>query len=573
MKKSSRFLLLMHSIAAAVFLLSSAHAQSPPPCRLCHSDHVASWQQSPHGNTQTDVAAELAANWASQGPDSVIAGSQAEDCVACHSPRAVTTGGGRTEVDVMAHFFTTTGGLYTDSTRPADAAGWLHVDCSACHNAQSNHPYTYAALSIFNSQVGQFQPVSNPSQLCGQCHGTLRFKDTDHRIYDAWRLSKHGHGSQSDVAGELAENWAGQPPDSVISGSQAEDCIACHAPTTLKVIGVTSEVAALRQFFTSSGGTFSAATVGADSLEWPETGCTTCHDPHNPMQLAIFDSRTGEYRPMSSAEELCGQCHGSLRFPDTDHRSYDLELGTGAIGVPDKVTMPGVTCVDCHMGTSDADGTNSLMYKGHSWKVTFREPDGTMFASCTRCHPSITADSALGLIAAWKNRYETLDSVANDLLAKSDSMAQATADTAKQRLVDQAKHNLDMAETDESGGVHNHLYSIALLNDVISRGSAVTAVRVVGTEALLPSRFALFQNYPNPFNPSTRIRYELPREVRVSLVVYDLLGREVQRLVDADQAAGRYEVQLQAGKLSSGVYLYRLQAGAFSDVRKLLLLR
>jgi serine protease len=89
----------------------------------------------------------------------------------------------------------------------------------------------------------------------------------------------------------------------------------------------------------------------------------------------------------------------------------------------------------------------------------------------------------------------------------------------------------------------------------------------------LPLSFSLYQNYPNPFNPSTKIRYDLPSESHVALVVYNLLGQEVARLIDARQSAGHYEVPFIASNLSSGVYFYKIQAGTYSAIRKMMILR
>jgi hypothetical protein len=82
----------------------------------------------------------------------------------------------------------------------------------------------------------------------------------------------------------------------------------------------------------------------------------------------------------------------------------------------------------------------------------------------------------------------------------------------------------------------------------------------------------LNQNYPNPFNPSTTIRFELPHSSKVSLKLYNVLGQEVITLVDGEKPAGIYEVQFSANNMSSGMYLYRLQAGEYVAVKKLVLL-
>ncbi len=89
----------------------------------------------------------------------------------------------------------------------------------------------------------------------------------------------------------------------------------------------------------------------------------------------------------------------------------------------------------------------------------------------------------------------------------------------------------------------------------------------------VPRDFALRQNYPNPFNPTTRIEYDLPQTAHVTLRVYDLTGREVGVLVDADQEAGSKSVNFDASALSSGMYIYKITAGKFSTARKMLLVK
>ncbi len=89
----------------------------------------------------------------------------------------------------------------------------------------------------------------------------------------------------------------------------------------------------------------------------------------------------------------------------------------------------------------------------------------------------------------------------------------------------------------------------------------------------LPREFSLEQNYPNPFNPEMRIRFGLPKSADVHLVVYNIIGQEVARLVDGQMSPGYYEVTFNGSTLSSGIYLYRLSAGPFTAVKKMVLIK
>jgi hypothetical protein len=89
----------------------------------------------------------------------------------------------------------------------------------------------------------------------------------------------------------------------------------------------------------------------------------------------------------------------------------------------------------------------------------------------------------------------------------------------------------------------------------------------------LPVQFTLEQNFPNPFNPATEIKYSLPTDSHVVLSVFNMLGQEVARLVDRRQVAGNYTATFRAGPMSSGMYIYRLEAGNFIANRKMLLLK
>ena len=104
----------------------------------------------------------------------------------------------------------------------------------------------------------------------------------------------------------------------------------------------------------------------------------------------------------------------------------------------------------------------------------------------------------------------------------------------------------------------------------VARGPVPTPIE---TSEGLPETLFLAPNYPNPFNPQTMIRYVVPAAVHVRLRVYDVLGREVARLVDQPQAAGAYEAIFEAYDLPSGLYLYRLDDGAATRTGTMTLLR
>ena len=100
-----------------------------------------------------------------------------------------------------------------------------------------------------------------------------------------------------------------------------------------------------------------------------------------------------------------------------------------------------------------------------------------------------------------------------------------------------------------------------------------TATSIEQEKEELPSRITLEQNYPNPFNPVTTIEYTLPEALPIRLTVYDVLGRRIAVLVDDIQQAGRHKVRFDARNLSSGLYFYRLEAGAVMESRKMILVK
>ena len=124
--------------------------------------------------------------------------------------------------------------------------------------------------------------------------------------------------------------------------------------------------------------------------------------------------------------------------------------------------------------------------------------------------------------------------------------------------------DLFMTLTDDSAAVARDTLLVHVLKDE-------TALDPIGS--LLPGLVYLYQNYPNPFNPTTIISYQLPIANYAELTVYNTLGQKVRTLVSRRQEAGKYSVSFDASALSNGIYYYKLTAGSFVQIRKMILLK
>lgn len=124
-----------------------------------------------------------------------------------------------------------------------------------------------------------------------------------------------------------------------------------------------------------------------------------------------------------------------------------------------------------------------------------------------------------------------------------------------------------------SSSIQPYSHSFRYRLKQIDNDGSFTYSKEIEIGNLRPSTFDLRQNFPNPFNPSTVISYQIPRDGYVTLKVYDMIGNEVATLVNGVQNSGTYEVTFDASGLTSGVYMYELQADNFVSVKKLLLMK
>jgi hypothetical protein len=107
--------------------------------------------------------------------------------------------------------------------------------------------------------------------------------------------------------------------------------------------------------------------------------------------------------------------------------------------------------------------------------------------------------------------------------------------------------------------------------DIVLKVANTIGVKEISS--VLPGKFELYQNYPNPFNPSTIIRFKIEDLRFTTLKVYDILGKEIASLVNEKLKAGTYEVTLDGGNLSSGIYFYKLTAGNYIETKRMILMK
>jgi predicted nucleic acid-binding Zn finger protein len=118
---------------------------------------------------------------------------------------------------------------------------------------------------------------------------------------------------------------------------------------------------------------------------------------------------------------------------------------------------------------------------------------------------------------------------------------------------------------------------IAIVSEDIKKVFKNTYSKDIPLTESIPMSYALYQNYPNPFNPTTKIAYDIPRDAKVKLIIYDILGREVKTLVNNEfKTAGKYITEFNGSYLSSGIYFARIlvnEGKDFNAVKKLVLLK
>jgi predicted CXXCH cytochrome family protein len=504
-------LLFLTLIAVPVFGQNYSGAST---CQSCHNNSMIGGTQ----YTQWSLTRH------SQAYDSVSFVKSKTDCAPCH-----TTGWDTTTANQGADDYVTRNGDGTFTVNNAtEFAKKVNVQCEDCHGPVEfgvNHGYPPTPGSLQNPKA----------EICGRCH------QGDHQPeYPEWQTSLH---SMSDTnASPFLTNMF----------RTNANCSACHTyQGFLQNVNDTSIVPNI------------ANPPGAAALPLV---CAACHNPH---------SNTIDKQLRLSKEQLCQKCHNPEYDPahpapgteihntasfmleakgGYEYAGYTYQSSMHKYAVTDK-------CVTCHMHSTPYVSGTQPATTGHTF-----EPKGK---ACVGCHVDF---DTLAATFDFRRVQTTTDSIANVLSAK---LAAATSTDSATDAFKRAKFNYDFVEADMSHGVHNTQYAQGLLKSAIANFTP-TSVEEFGNA--IPKTFELGQNYPNPFNPTTKISFTLPVRNHVRLQIYDIAGNLVSTLVDLDMSPGNYRITWNGNNnngvgVTTGVYLYKLEAGSFTQTKKMLLMK
>jgi hypothetical protein len=343
--------------------------------------------------------------------------------------------------------------------------------------------------------------------------------------------------------------------------------------------------------------------------------CQSCHDPHgNSNEYSLRSAppggdvlANGTSYSFAGTGKTCINCHKARRdnatyitargsFSSTwgphENPQGDVLLGSNAA----TFGFPYVTgshrnidnaCVTCHMAeTTDTGTVTRDKVGGHSMNMHYDATDYDHTAGCQNCHPGVTSFDEFiapqdfdgnGTVGSWEDEVNGciknlrialppvgVDSVAWQLIARDSNNVNLR----------KAYWNYLMISKDGSNGLHNPFYSIQVLLT-----SKNYAVGIKQTSNVVPETFSMSQNYPNPFNPSTKVDFTVPKTANVSIMIYDLRGREIKSLIhNQSMLPGKYTVDWNSidnggRNVSTGVYFYRIIAGGTVITKKMMLIK
>lgn len=199
--------------------------------------------------------------------------------------------------------------------------------------------------------------------------------------------------------------------------------------------------------------------------------------------------------------------------------------------------------------------------------------NGSEWESFNSANSNLPGDQNISAVAVDNNNvvYAGFNFPRSSAFAKYENESWTVLDTS---IVPEKYNNYALGYVNDIEiDANNNIWFATNMYGVFIYNENGVVVDVEENLDVVPQYFILHQNYPNPFNPTTSIEYQLVDAEKVSLKVYDVLGREVKTLVNEEKLPGNYSVTFDASNLSSGIYFYRMQSGKFIDTKKMILLK
>ena len=288
-------------------------------------------------------------------------------------------------------------------------------------------------------------------------------------------------------------------------------------------------------------------------------------DTEKPMLIycLFFDPVTGDTLPQPLEYLTLPQSGDSINFSDYRRGGFfDVGYSYKIRVYFDKLRL---NLPDLTVESTDHRFTHIDTFYWYAGKV---EPNGARYGYVSESQGKDTAYANIDLQGTpfQVNQDVIFDLRSSGALQQDQVSGEHRIDSLRQVVDIELNSNISDEVSSASYGWTSEFLQFDYLpdNDLTT---AVTLDRMVGQ---IPEIFKLFQNYPNPFNPSTTIRYQLPVSSRVALSVYNLIGQKVAVLVSKRQPAGSYRVIYNAQNQSSGIYFYKLDAGNFHQVKRML---
>ncbi|MCX6171005.1 MAG: multiheme c-type cytochrome [Ignavibacteriales bacterium] len=554
-------------------------------CKTCHSDKVADWEGTNHATMFTRA---MNGTPGLSGP----ADHYSASCISCHTtgydanPTAINDG-----FDDQTFTFPTVlgaGGYDKVVAAFPAAAQRANIQCETCHGPASGH----LGDTSDSRMVATFDAA-----VCAYCHdsGTHHiFPEQFNGSYHAIAVNESGPGREACVQCHTGKGFA-QYADGVPTTDPYFDasytpitCAACHDPHSSKNEFQLRKVDAY--ILTANATTPTSPIKKTVAEAGMGTMCLNCHISRTEATQALASSITSRFGPHHGPQ-------GDILLSNNM-----LELGGVKLGVSNHKGATVDACVRCHMYSGNAViGTTVMQWGGHSFSMSThkkgpdglflldadgrRIPDQDNMEACAQCHGS-TFGTSFSEVKFFYNGTGDLDNngtiqglqdeVAGMIakifaqMPKTSTGAMATPSSSWTTTQLKAFWNATTAQEDKSGGIHNPKYVVSALLGAMKSLGIATAVE---KEETVPTQYVVYQNYPNPFNPTTNIKFALPNSGHVKLTIYDAIGREVETLVNSDLVAGTHNVEWTAKNMASGIYLYRIEAGNFVKVNKMLLVK